>query len=104
MDINQLMKQAQKMQAKMAKAQERLEEIEVSATAGGGVVEVRANAKQEILGISIKPEAVDPDDVEMLEDLILGALKEVQKLARDEQEAEMGKVTGGMGMPPGLMG
>jgi hypothetical protein len=104
MDINKLMKQAQKMQAQMAETQARLADIELSTTAGGGAVEVTANAKQEITAISIKPEAVDPDDVEMLEDLILGAIKEVQKLARDRQESEMAKVTGGMGLPPGMIG
>jgi len=103
-DINKLMKQAQKMQTQMAETQARLADIELSTTAGGGVVEVTANAKQEITGLTIKPEAVDPDDVEMLEDMILGAIKEVQKLARERQEAEMSKVAGGMGLPPGMMG
>lgn len=104
MNIQKLMKQAQKMQSAMQEAQEKLGGIVVTSTAGGGMVEVSANAKLEVTSIKIKPEVVDPDDVEMLEEMVLGAVKEVQKLAKERQEEELGKVTGGMGMPPGLMG
>jgi DNA-binding YbaB/EbfC family protein len=104
MDIQKLMKQAQKMQSAMQEAQEKLGDITVTSTAGGGMVEVTANGKLEVTAIKIKPEVVDPDDVDMLEDMILGAVKEAQKAAKARQEEELGKVTGGMGMPPGLMG
>ena len=104
MNIQKLMKQAQKMQSAMQEAQEKLRDIEVSAKTGGGMVEVTANAKLEITGITINPEVVDPDDVEMLEEMVLGALREAQKLAQERQEEEMGKVTGGLGMPPGMLG
>ena len=104
MDLNKLMKQAQKMQAQMAETQERLGDITVEATSGGEKVKVTANALQQILSLSIDPEVVDPDDVEMLEDLILGAIREAQREAKSRQEAEMSKVTGGMGLPPGMMG
>lgn len=104
MDINKLMKQAQKMQSAMKEAQEKLADITVSAKTGGGMVEVTANAKLEITAIKIDPEVVDPDDAEMLEEMVLGAVKEAQRLAQARQEEEMGKVTGGLGMPPGMLG
>jgi DNA-binding YbaB/EbfC family protein len=104
MNIQKLMKQAQKMQSAMQEAQEKLGEIVVTSSTGGGMVEVSANAKLEVTSITIKPEVVDPDDVEMLEELVLGAVKEAQKLAKARQDEEMGKVAGGLGMPPGLLG
>jgi len=103
MDLGKLMKEAQKMQGKMAEAQERLGSIEVTGSAGGGLVEVRANARQEITGISIKPQAITPDDPELIEDMVLVAIQDAQRRARERQEEEMAKVTGGMGLPPGLM-
>jgi DNA-binding YbaB/EbfC family protein len=98
-NMGKLMKQAQEMQAKMAKAQEELEHKEVEATAGGGAVTLRMNGKQELLGLSIKPEVVDPEDVEMLEDLILAAYHEAKKKAEELAQAEMSKVTGGLSLP-----
>lgn len=100
MDINKLMKQAQKMQSQVADAQAALKSVTVEATTGGGKVKVVANAHLEVQSISIDPEVVDPDDVEMLEDLILSAVQEAQRLAKAKQESEMAKVTGGMGLPP----
>lgn len=99
-----LMKQAQKMQRDMAKAQEELGSLEVSATAGGGMVTVKANGKNEILEIRINPEAVDPDDVEMLEDLVLAAVNEAIRQATEAASEHMAKVTGPLSamMPPGM--
>jgi DNA-binding YbaB/EbfC family protein len=98
-NMGKLMKQAQEMQAKMARVQEELEAREVEGTAGGGMVTVRMNGKQEVLAIKIKPEAVDPDDVEMLEDLVLAAIREARNHAEELMQTEMAKVTGGMNLP-----
>jgi DNA-binding YbaB/EbfC family protein len=99
MNMNKLMKQAQQMQAKMEKMQEELEEKTMEATAGGGVVKVVVNGKQELLDIKIDPDAVDPEDVEMLEDLIIAAVNEGMRKVQDMVSQEMGKVTGGMNIP-----
>jgi hypothetical protein len=99
MNMNKLMKQAQQMQARMAKMQEELEEKTVEATAGGGVVKVVVNGKQELLDIKIEPDAVDPEDVEMLEDLILAAVNEGMRKVQEMVSAEMSKLTGGMNIP-----
>lgn len=100
-----MLKQVQKMQADMAKAQEELKTKTVEATAGGGVITVVANGSQEIVAIKIKPEAVDPDDIEMLEDLVVAAVNEALRKAQDLVAQEMQKITGGLnipGMPTGL--
>lgn len=102
-NMNRMMKQVQKMQADMARVQEELGEKTVEATAGGGMVTVVANGHQDIVSISIEPDAVDPDDVEMLEDLVLAAVNEAVRAARDLAADEMGKVTGGLNIP-GLPG
>lgn len=101
-NMNNLMKQAKKMQEQMVKMQQELEEKTVEASVGGGVVTVIANGKKEIIEITIEPEAVDPDDVEMLQDLIMAAVNEATRKADEMVQGEMGKLTGGMGMPPGL--
>ncbi len=98
-NMQQLARQAQKLQQQMAKLQEELEAREYEASAGGGMVTVKVNGKHEVLGIEIKPEAVDPDDVEMLQDLVLAAVNEAMRQATDTTEREMGKVTGGLNMP-----
>ena len=90
-NINQLMKQAQKMQADMQKAREELAELEVTATSGGGIVEVTMTCDKKLKGIKIKPEAVDPDDVEMLEDLITAAFNECLALAEKEHDDRLGQ-------------
>ncbi|MDI9419009.1 MAG: YbaB/EbfC family nucleoid-associated protein [Firmicutes bacterium] len=103
--MQKMLKQVQKMQADMAKAQEELKNKTVEATAGGGVVSVVANGSQEIVSITIKPEAVDPDDVEMLEDLVMAAVNEALRKAQELAAQEMQKLTGGLnipGLPPGL--
>ncbi len=98
-NMQQMLKQAQRMQANIAKLQEELEAREYEASAGGGMVSVRANGKKELLSIEIKPEAVDPDDVEMLQDLVLAAVNEVLRKVEETSSAEMGKITGGLNLP-----
>ncbi|MCB0281585.1 MAG: YbaB/EbfC family nucleoid-associated protein [Calditrichae bacterium] len=96
MNMNNLLKQAQKMQEEMTKAQESLGAIKVSATSGGGMVNVEANCKLEILSVSIEKEVIDPEDKEMLEDLVAAAVNEAIKKAQQKAQEEMQKVTGGM--------
>lgn len=98
-NMNKMMKQVQKMQADMAKLQEELGNKTVETTAGGGVVKVVANGKQEVMAIEIKPEAVDPEDVEMLQDLILTAVNSALNQSRDMVTKEMSKLTGGLNIP-----
>lgn len=93
-NMQQLMRQAQKIQQDMAKAKEELAQTEVTAVSGGGMVEVTMTCEKKLVSIKIKPEAVDPDDVEMLEDLIIAAVNEAQKLADDETEKKMGPLSG----------
>lgn len=97
-NMGNLMKQAEKMQRDMQKMQAELEERLVEASSGGGAVSVVANGKKELTEIKIKPEAVDPDDVEMLQDLILAAANEALRKADDMVSSEMRKITGG-GIP-----
>ncbi len=95
-NMQQLMKQAQKMQKQMEEAQAALETKELTATAGGGMVEVVITGKKEIKSIKIKPEVVDPDDVETLEDLVLVAVNEAVRQADELSQKEMGRLTGGL--------
>jgi len=98
-NMGKLMKQAQEMQARIAQAQEALEGMEVEGTAGGGAVTVRMNGKQVMLSLAVKPEVVDPEDVDMLEDLVLAAYQEARKKAEALAQEEMAKVTGGLPIP-----
>jgi len=98
-NMQKMMKQVQKMQAKMAQVQEELGEINVEGSAGGGVVRVVSNCHQEIKEIKIDPAAVDPDDMSLLEDLVLAAVNDALKNARDRATAELEKVTGGVKIP-----
>jgi DNA-binding YbaB/EbfC family protein len=98
-NLNNLMKQAQKLQKEMEQAQQELETKEFEASVGGGAVLVKVNGKKEVLSIKIKEEVVDPDDVEMLEDLVLSAVNEALKKAEEETANKMGKLTGGMNIP-----
>ena len=98
-NMQQLARQAQKLQQQMAKMQEEIEAREFEATAGGGMATAKVNGKKELLSIEIKPEAVDPDDVEMLQDLVVAAVNEALRQAGDAMEQGMGKMTGGMGIP-----
>ena len=93
-NMQQLMRQAQKMQQDMAKAKEEHAQTEVTAVSGGGMVEVTMTCEKKLVSIKIKPEAVDPDDVEMLEDLIIAAVNEAQKLAVDDTEMKIGPLSG----------
>ncbi len=98
-NMNQMLKQAQKMQADMATLQEDLENREYTATAGGGMVEVTIDGKHLVKNIKINPDAVDPEDVEMLEDFITIAINEAVNTAIKTSEEEMGAITGGLNMP-----
>ncbi len=98
-NMNQMLKQAQKMQEDMATLQEDLENREYSATSGGGLIEVTVDGKHNIKKLTINPDAVDPDDVEMLEDLITVAVNEAIGNAAKTAEEEMGAITGGLNMP-----
>jgi DNA-binding YbaB/EbfC family protein len=98
-NLGSIMKQAQKMQAQIAKIQEELAQKTVEASAGGGMVSVVANGKQEIVSIKIEPEVVDPKDVEMLQDLVVAAVNEALRKAQEMVAEEMSKVTGGLQIP-----
>jgi len=102
-NMGKMMKQMQKLQAKMAKLQEELAQRTVEASAGGGAVTVKVNGENEVIEVKIDPGVVDPDDVEMLEDLVLAATNEALRLAREMVAEEMGKLTGGLNLPPGLI-
>ena len=102
MKMTDLMKQAQRMQKQMMEVQQELANRTVEASVGGGVVTVVANGQQNILSIRIDPEVVDPNDVEMLQDLILAAVNEAQRKAQELMTTEMSKLTGGVKIP-GLM-
>ena len=97
--IGNIMKQAQQMQAKIARVQQELEKKEIEATAGGGMVKARVNGKQELLSLQIEKDVVDPEDVEMLQDLVLAAVNEAIKQSQEMIKQEMGKATGGMNIP-----
>ena len=98
-NMQQLARQAQKLQQQMTKVQEELEAREYEASAGGGMVTVKVTGKKELISLEIKPEAVDPDDVEMLQDMVMAAVNEALRTAGDTMEREMGKITGGLNMP-----
>ena len=99
-----LMRQPQKMQEQFAATQAELEAREFKVTSGGGMVEVTMNGKKEITALAIKPEIVDPDDIEMLQDVIMAAVNEASKQVEETSNAELGKITGGLNLPgmPGL--
>jgi nucleoid-associated protein EbfC len=99
MDLNKMMQQVQQMQAEMAKAQEELAGETVEASAGGGMVTVTANGAGEIQQIRIAPEAIDPDDPELLADTILAAVNEALRSANSLAQARLGGLTGGLGLP-----
>lgn len=101
-NMNNMIKQAQKMQKDMMKVQEELELRQIEASAGGGAVTVVVTGKKELVSIKIKPEVVDPEDVEMLQDLILAAVNEAIRQAEEMVSGEMGKLTGGLGLPGGM--
>ncbi|MEN8692147.1 MAG: YbaB/EbfC family nucleoid-associated protein [Desulfobacterales bacterium] len=97
--MGNMMKQAQKLQAKMLRLQDELAEKTIESTAGGGMVKVVANGKQQIVAIQIEKEVVDPDDVEMLQDLIMAAVNDALTKSQEMVSAEMAKLTGGLSIP-----
>ena len=98
-NMNGMMKQAQKLQKKMLKTQEELATKTVEASAGGGMVKVIANGGQKIESIVLEKEVVDPEDIEMLQDLVIAAINDALKKSQDMVSAEMGKLTGGLNIP-----
>ena len=107
-DQNEMLKQIQALQAKMAQAQKALEETSIEASAGGGAVTVVMNARPELLSIAVKPEVIDPEDVDMLQDLILAAMNEALEKVRAGQMQQLTGLAGGLNIPglniPGLTG
>ena len=103
-NMNQMMKQVQQMQAEMVKAQEEAQKQEVEASAGGGMVTVRVNGALEVLEIRIDPDAVDPDDVEMLQDMVQAATNEALRSAQEMVSSRMAQVTGGLESALGGLG
>lgn len=103
-DMQKQLKQMQAMQRKMDEMQGEIDQMETKATSGGGAVTVTVSGKKEITAIGIKPEVVDPDDVEMLEDLIMTAANEALRQMEEISQNEMSKLTGEMGLPPGMLG
>ncbi|WP_073997820.1 YbaB/EbfC family nucleoid-associated protein [Anaerococcus urinomassiliensis] len=101
-NMNNMMKQVKKMQEQMEKAQQDIEEKEFESTSGGGVVSATVNGKKEVIAIKIDPDVIDPEDVEMLEDLIIAAINDAMKKADEYSGETMGKLTGGLNIP-GLM-
>lgn len=100
--LGNIMKQAQQMQQKMARMQEELQSREVEASAGGGMVTATVNGAQQLVALKVEPSVVDPEDVEMLQDLVLAAVNEAIKKSQAMAQEEMSKITGGMNIP-GLM-
>ncbi len=102
-DLGKMMKQVQRLQQDVAQLQEELKTERVEATAGGGVVKAVANGHGEVQEITIDPTVVDPNDVGLLQDLIVAAVNEVQRLAKEKAEDRMRKLTGGLHLPPGFI-
>ena len=101
-DMAGMMKKAQEMQAKVGEMQESLSSITVTGESGAGLVKATATAKGELIGLDIDPSIFKPDEKEMVEDLILAAVKDAQSRASDRAQQEMGKITEGLGLPPGM--
>ena len=102
MNMNGMMKKVQKMQKQMQEMQEQLKQQTIEATAGGGVVKITMDGEKQVKGIMIDPAAVDPEDVEMLQDLLAAAFNEATKKVDEKRASEMGKLTSSMGLPPGM--
>jgi len=101
--MDKLYKQAQRMQAELTLAQEELEKTVFEGASGGGMVKAKVNGQGDVLAVSVSPEVVDPNDVEMLEDMIISAIKEAMRLSREASAKRMNSLTGGFGGFPGLM-
>jgi DNA-binding YbaB/EbfC family protein len=101
-NLNQMMKQAQQLQEKMAEMQERMNHVEMTGMAGGGMVKVTVNGKSDMKGLSIDPTLVDPKEIDVLEDLIIAAFQDAKTKVEAHVAEEMGKLTGGLGLPGGM--
>jgi DNA-binding YbaB/EbfC family protein len=101
-NLGQLMKQAQEMQQKMAEMQQQLEAVEMTGAAGGGMVQLTVNGKGEVKRVKIDKAAVDPAEIEILEDLIVAAFNDARAKVNAHAESEMQKLTGGLALPPGM--
>jgi DNA-binding YbaB/EbfC family protein len=101
--MNQMLQQAQALQRKLAKAQEEIAQLEVTGTAGGGTISAHVSGAGDLLRMEIDPEAVDPDDVEMLQDLVVAAVNDGLRRARELEQEKLGGLAGGLGLPPGLL-
>lgn len=99
MNMGNMMKQMQKMQRELENTQKLLDEQEISASAGGGAVEAVVNGKNELVSLKISKEVVDPEDIEMLEDLIISAVNEANRKAKERHDSEISKITGGISIP-----
>lgn len=102
-NMNNMMRQAQALQRKLMEAQGELAEAEVSGSAGGGMITVRVTGAGELRSITIDPEVVDPSDVEMLQDMVLAAVNEGLRAAKNLEQERLGGLAGGLGLPPGLL-
>lgn len=101
--MNQMLRQAQAMQRKLAKAQEELATLEVEGSAGGGMVVAVVSGAGEVKAVRINPDAVDPEDVEMLSDMIVAAMNEAWRRRQELESERLGAIAGGLGLPPGLV-
>jgi len=97
--FGKMLKQAQQMQQKLLEVQQKLEQLEVEGSSGGGTVTARMNGKKELISLSIKPEAVDPEDVAMLEDLVVAAVRQASGQVDAASQAQLGEISGGMSLP-----
>ena len=102
MDIQKLMKEAEKAQQRVADVQQRLSNLKIEGSSGGGLVTVQANGDGTVTGVKIEPSALDPDDLELLEDLLVAAISDAQRKSKEIQELELGSAMGGLGGTPGL--
>lgn len=98
-NMNKMLKQAKQMQEQIAKMQEEFQERVIEVSSGGGAVQIKMNGKQEMLELKIKPEAVDPEDIEMLEDMVMAAVNEAVRTSQEMVSSEMAKITGGLNIP-----
>ena len=101
-NISQIMKQAKAMQEKMAEVQKKVEETEVEGSSGGGAVKITINGKHIVKKVSIDPKLVDKEEIEVLEDLIIAAINDANKKIAENMSSQLGSISGGMGLPPGM--
>jgi DNA-binding YbaB/EbfC family protein len=102
-NMNNMMRQAQALQRKLAEAQSELADEEVTGSAGGGMVTVRVTGSGEVRGVTISPDVVDPDDVDLLQDMVMAAVNEALRASKELESERLGGLAGGLGLPPGLI-